>query len=607
MSAIQFLAEWCVRSTVLILAGALLLWLLRVKNPFFRLTAWTVALAGSLTIPLLTTTVPKLPLTVLRSPVRPSVLPQTIDRGSGIQVAVPVIPQGSALAAPAHGAAAKSLEWARLVLTAYGLVSVALLLRLFIGLMVSLRILRQSRPTGIANNGIEVLESGHVASPVSIGILRPAVLLPLDWQRWDSLKLDVVLAHECSHIRRHDPAVQFVSAIHRAVLWMTPSSWLLHRTIIRVGEEISDNHAIAVSGDRVSYAEILLEFIQRGAGDSNWAGVQMARYDRPEKRIRRILDSTVVPCGVRHSDIAAILILGAPLAFLAAATHPQSASETAAVYMVPRAIAPATVEAPPAPPAKPAPVPIQPPPPPLPQFEVASIKPTDMSGQVNVGVRVYPGGRVVVSGCELSTLARIAFGLTYQHLSGGPDWINEIKYDVEAVPPKDSGVTDLRYTLFGIEDERLREMLQALLKDRFQLKFHRENKTGDIYLLERNRKPLAVHPAQALATDADPSSNRQSFSSIGYVGGRWSIFATSMPQLAKFASSFVYHTPVLDRTDLTGQFDYKQKQPDLEPKYSGDQSDSFRIYLQELGLKIERRKGPVETFVIDSAAKPSAN
>ena len=209
----------------------------------------------------------------------------------------------------------------------------------------------------------------------------------------------------------------------------------------------------------------------------------------------------------------------------------------------------------------------------------------------------------MVSGCELTCLVRIAFGLTYQHLSGGPDWVNEVKYDVEAVPPNDGGITDLRYTLFGVEDEHLREMLQSLLIERFQLKFHRETTTGEVYVLGRNGKSLALH---AVETPAD-STPRHSMSEIGYVRGQWQIMSASMPQLAKFASTFVFHTPVLDRTDLSGQFDYKQKQPDLEPKYSGDQSDSFRSYLQELGLKIERSKGPVDSFVIDSVAKPSAN
>jgi uncharacterized protein (TIGR03435 family) len=128
-----------------------------------------------------------------------------------------------------------------------------------------------------------------------------------------------------------------------------------------------------------------------------------------------------------------------------------------------------------------------------------------------------------------------------------------------------------------------------------------------VYLLERNGKPLALRPVEFPAAGADPSPDPYSFGSIGYVRAKWGIFATSMPQLAKFASDFVLHVPVLDRTELSGRFDYTQRWPDAEPKYEGDQSGSFRSYLQEAGLKLERGRGPIETFVIDHAAKPSPN
>jgi len=114
-------------------------------------------------------------------------------------------------------------------------------------------------------------------------LLRPTILLPLDWHQWDSTKLDAVLAHERSHIRRRDPAIQFISAIHRSLLWISPLSWFLDRRIVRTAELISDDDAIVVAQDRASYAEILLEFVQRSAARNHHSfGVPMARYDRPE-------------------------------------------------------------------------------------------------------------------------------------------------------------------------------------------------------------------------------------------------------------------------------------------------------------------------------------
>jgi uncharacterized protein (TIGR03435 family) len=162
--------------------------------------------------------------------------------------------------------------------------------------------------------------------------------------------------------------------------------------------------------------------------------------------------------------------------------------------------------------------------------------------------------------------------------------------------------------LFDIEDEHLREMLQALLIDRFQLKVHRETKTGDVYLLERSGKTLRLTPAEAPSADKEPSPDRSLFGEIGYVDGKWSLFSFSMPQLAKFTSDYMLHVPVLDRTGLSGPFDYRQAVPDDEPVYgSPGNVDSFMNMLSVVGLKLERSKGPVETLVIDKAEKPSPN
>jgi uncharacterized protein (TIGR03435 family) len=574
MTMILFLGEWMVRSSILILAGALLLWLLRIKNPSVRLTAWTAMLAGSLSMPLLTVALPKVPLPVMRQP--------TPTREPEITLGWTTIPDSISALTPPPAASTKAFDRMRVVAILYALATTALLVRFFGGLVMSLRILHRSRLTGIVAEGIEVRESDRVASPFTIGVLRPAILLPLDWRDWDSAKLDAVLAHERSHIRRRDPAVQFVSAIHRAILWANPLSWFLDRSIVRTAELISDDDAIAATSDRVSYAEILLEFVQRGAGRTHSLGVPMARYDRPEKRIRRILNSTAVPRAVTRWGIAAILGLGAPLAYLTAAANPQSRTAQD-----------------------------RPPVTALPAFEVASIKPVDPSTPGMMGVHIYPGGRVTISHLPLKVLVIAAFGLSHYQLSGGDEWTEKDLYNVEAVPPQimRSSIKDLRYTWWGIEDPRLREMLQALLIDRFQLKFHRETKTGDVYLLERNGKTLQLRPAKAAATrsaDSVPDDGR--FGSVGYVGGQWSIFDVSMPQLAKFASDSVFvRVPVLDKTGLSGSFDYKERQPDVDPVYGGDQSPSFRSYLEEAGLKLERATGPIEMFVIDHAAKPSPN
>jgi uncharacterized protein (TIGR03435 family) len=241
----------------------------------------------------------------------------------------------------------------------------------------------------------------------------------------------------------------------------------------------------------------------------------------------------------------------------------------------------------------------------LPHFDVASIKAEAPDVPRMMGVRVHPGGRVEIAGFPLKSLITTAFDLGFWQVSGGDAWVSKDTYFVEANSPEAlrSHIKSLRYTLFGIDDPLLRQMLQALLIDRFQLKFHREIKMGDVYLLKRNEKPLALNPAEIPAG----ASESKSFGSIGYVDGKWSIFATTIPQLARFASGMILHAPVQDHTGLTGSFDYRQRQPDLEPQYDADQSRSFKVFLSGAGFTLERSKGPVEEFVIDYAGRPTPN
>jgi multidrug efflux system membrane fusion protein len=316
MTMVQFLAEWALRSSILILSGALLLWALRVKDPSIRWAAWTVMLAGSLAIPALSLALPKVPLVVMRTTARPVELPPVSN-----EAALP-----RTLSTQGHDGSTP-IDWARAAVMMYVLVTLALLLRLCIGLAMGLRLLRSSGAAGQATEGIEIRESDRVASPVALGIARPAIVLPSDWRQWGSAKLDAVLAHERSHIRRHDPAVQLLSAIHRALLWYSPLSWFLHKRIVRAAEEASDDAAVALTRDRALYAEMLLDFMQRGVRNANWLGVPMARYGRPDHRIHRILDGTALSRGVTRWSMAAILALGSPLAFVVAMARPQSATQ----------------------------------------------------------------------------------------------------------------------------------------------------------------------------------------------------------------------------------------------------------------------------------------
>ena len=192
------------RSSILILSGALVLMVLRVRDPSIRLAAWVAVLCGSLTIPVLTAWLPKLPLQVLRTSGTADV-PAAATRAAGYDAS-----PGPKLAAPrsdfiperSGNGVFKRFDRARTAIMIYALVALALLLRLGIGLAISLRLLRGSRATGHVTEGIEIRESDFVGTPVTLAIARPAIVLPGNWRQWESAKLDAVLAHERSHISR---------------------------------------------------------------------------------------------------------------------------------------------------------------------------------------------------------------------------------------------------------------------------------------------------------------------------------------------------------------------------------------------------------------------
>jgi hypothetical protein len=324
MTILMFLAAWALRSAVVMLTAAVLLALFRVKDPSVRLTAWTAALFGSLLIPTLTMTLPAVKLPGVPGYQAPAAVRSLASRSLGIPRRIAQLPGISASPDTFSGRSARQpASWPRLLLALYCLGATVLLSRLVTGLLLSRRLIRGSRPTGrCLPGGLPVHDSSELAVPAALGVLRSLVVLPRDWREWDAPKLEAILAHEQSHVRRHDPAVQLLSAIHRALLWYSPLSWWMHNRIVRVAEEASDDAALAAIEDRASYAETLLQFMQRGMKVAHWEGIAMARYGRADDRIQRILDGTAISRGLTRYGFAIILLLGAPVVFLAAAAEP---------------------------------------------------------------------------------------------------------------------------------------------------------------------------------------------------------------------------------------------------------------------------------------------
>lgn len=237
----------------------------------------------------------------------------------------------------------------------------------------------------------------------------------------------------------------------------------------------------------------------------------------------------------------------------------------------------------------------------LPQFEVATIKPGKVQPPFIVGLSSYPGGRVEVTNLNLKNLVMIVCDFARFQVSGGPAWMDTDRFVIEAKPPESSpSATSQPADPNASLSAAQRQMLLALLINRFQLKFHVETKEGPVYYLERSDKVNLQLPK-------DPTTYPWAGVEQGMAGIRG--VNVSMPEFAKRLSAF-FQRPVIDKTGIAGSFDFDSKVGESDDAVSATQEDTAArliTAIRGLGLKVTAAKGPVESLVIDHAEQPSPN
>lgn len=268
-----------------------------------------------------------------------------------------------------------------------------------------------------------------------------------------------------------------------------------------------------------------------------------------------------------------------------------------------------------------------------PHFEVASIRPSAPApqGQVNVGVHI-DGAQVRVAALTLRDYLGIAYRMKVAQISG-PDWTASERFDISATLPAES------------KTDQLPEMFQALLADRFHLKLHKEQKEFPVYALLVGKGPLKFKetPPDPDADKDEPkgtinvagsgsaagvSVNLGHGSSWSFVPNRFEAKKLTMEQFAANLERFA-DRPIVDMTGLKGQYDlgFDINPEDYRPMlirsaiYAGDvmspramrlldgtSSAPLGDALQQIGLKLEAQKAPLDVLVIDDALKtPTAN
>ncbi len=216
---------------------------------------------------------------------------------------------------------------------------------------------------------------------------------------------------------------------------------------------------------------------------------------------------------------------------------------------------------------------------PPPQFEVATIKPSPPGARGSTLYNPTPE-RYAASSITVKELIAQAYNVRTFQIAAGPSWLASDRYDIVAKPQGEP------------TPDRIRAMLQSLLKERFNLKLHRENKEAPVYLLVTAKPGPKLKPTTAQA----PQMRGRA--------GTLTAQKVTTALIAQLLSEKV-ERPIIDRTGITGEFDITLEWTPTDSPEAG--MSIFTALQEQLGLKLEAAKSAVDLLVIDQIQRPSAN
>jgi bla regulator protein BlaR1 len=468
--------------------------------------------------------------------------------------------------------------------------------------------------------------------PGIVGFLRPVLVLPPTLlEHLTPRQLGAVLAHELCHVRRRDNLFAAIHMVVEAIFWFHPLVWWIGSRMVEERELACDEEVLRMGCEPTDYVEGILK-VCRLYTESPLRCVSGVTGADVKKRLRAILAGNTareltlgrktVLAAIGLATFAGPLVLGMLSAPQARA---QSEIESPRPVLPPgqsEVVGPLVAQVAPAretgqgakqgQPAIAEPI----------QFEVTSVKPLDPGAACCSPPQIDPVRFVYKT--TLDNLIGQAYRAYFPcpttiddsgHCAfpGAPAWIFKDHFLVEATLPKGLPAYS-RNEFMGGRAPQLNQMLRVLLEDRFKLKVHWESRTMPVYALTVTKKGPKLTPS------AGPAERPMSLTTRKSNGNFHSTFKyvdTSMQDFAAEWGDFLDH-PVIDRTDLKGNFDFTlewESEPD-EPSNNGTGMIASRLHLgpsmftaleENLGLKLEATKAPVEVLVIDHVEQPSSN
>jgi len=232
-------------------------------------------------------------------------------------------------------------------------------------------------------------------------------------------------------------------------------------------------------------------------------------------------------------------------------------------------------------------------------FEVASVK-QNTSGDTEGSIGPRPGGYAATN-IPLRLLIVRAYELRSFQVAGGPGWIDSERFDLTARAAE------------GTPDREILPMLRALLLERFKLVVHTEQREQPVYALVTARSDGRLGPnlkRSTLTCSGQSDQNERCTMGGSFTGGGGTLKGSGQPLtvLATHVSTAVDRI-VQDRTGLAGRFDFELawsgSRLNVAPGAASDLPSVFTALQEQLGLKLESARGPVDVLVIDSAERPA--
>jgi beta-lactamase regulating signal transducer with metallopeptidase domain len=347
------LADAVLKATALLVVAWLASLLFRRSSAAMRHLVWTVALVGSLALPLLLPVVPRWSVPLLPQEVSPATFeayipgnaPATLGRaattrGDDQLSSAPVLPKAAGWSLAVSPTAVLMAIW--------GTVAIGLLVRLAYA-MGRVRPLARRAATGAswlpfaealaARSGVArrvtFVEGPADTMPMTWGFWRPVVLVPEGAGAWPESRLRTVLLHELAHVARYDCLTQTVAGVVCAIYWFNPLAWMAASRLVNERERACDDAVLAAGADGPDYAEQLLDVarLMRPHGVLAWASVSMARRSQLEGRLLAILDPDLprrVPTRAAAAVFAAFFVVLVPsLAAIEAGPRASASVDTA--------------------------------------------------------------------------------------------------------------------------------------------------------------------------------------------------------------------------------------------------------------------------------------